>query len=56
MFQSGMVKDGDEWLVAWDQRSARVGAPPIEGQLQAVTGEVVLAAGEHDGHLVTRSN
>ena len=53
MVDSGVLNDGDKWLVAWDQRSAGVGAPPMEKLLQAASGEVVLAAGEHD-HMVAR--
>ena len=45
---SGVTQDGDEWLVAWDQRSAGVGAPPMEGLLAGATGAVVLACGDHD--------
>lgn len=52
MVQSGTVATEGGWQLAWDPRTAAVGAPPMRSLLAAAAAPVVLARGEHDG-LVT---
>lgn len=52
MAASGVSTTDEGWQLAWDPRTAAVGAPPMHGLLAAAVGPVVLARGAHD-QLVT---
>ncbi|GAA0725213.1 alpha/beta fold hydrolase [Dactylosporangium roseum] len=50
---AAVVRDGDGWRIALDQRAFAVGEPGVAGLLAAAPVPVVLARGEHDT-MVTR--
>lgn len=49
MVRSAIVATEGGWQLAWDPRTAAVGAPPMRSLLAAAAAPVVLARGEHDG-------
>lgn len=50
---AGVDRGDDGWRVAWDPRTAAVGAPPMRSLLSAAACDVVLARGEHDPMVTT---